>query len=367
MSESRPVGPPVFEVSQLAVALGGKTVLEVPSLQVMANEVLAVIGPNGSGKTTLLLSLASLLRPAAGSIRYRGQAVGGAGNLGLRRKFAVVFQEALLLNTSVRDNVTLGPRLRGVGRTEAADRARRWLERFGIASLASRQARTLSGGEAKRVSLARAFALQPEVLFLDEPFSALDAPTRQGVMEDFEEVMRETRVTTVMVTHDRNEAAALADRAAVLIEGRIRQIGSPEEVFACPADEAVAGFLGAGNILHGLVTAQSGGLASVQVGDRQLYAVSGLAAGTRVSVFLNHEDITLSRPSPPAASSARNRLTGRIVRLFPLGSQVSVTLDCGFPLSALITRRSREEMALGAGQELAALFKASSVHLIPRR
>jgi tungstate transport system ATP-binding protein len=236
--------PYALEAIGLSVVLGGQKVLEVSSLQVVTNEVLVVVGPNGSGKTTLLLSLALLLKPAAGTIYYKGCPVNnGADTLRLRRQFAVVFQDPLLLNTTVWDNVTLGLRLRGVEKLEIKKRAQKWLERFGVTSLATRQARTLSGGEAKRVSLARAFALQPEILFLDEPFVALDSPTRQGLIADFESVLRETAVSTIMVSHDHNEAIMLASRIAVLIGGSIRQIGNPADIFASPVDEEVASFV----------------------------------------------------------------------------------------------------------------------------
>lgn len=358
-----------LEASNLSEILSGKQVLEIPSLQVLPNEVLVIIGPNGSGKTTLLLSLALLLRPASGIISYQGQPISsGSEILGLRRRLAVVFQEPLLLNTTVWSNVTLGLRLRGFSREDIKARTEKWLERFSIASLAQRQAKTLSGGEAKRASLARAFALQPNVLFLDEPFNGLDSPTRQALMEDFESVLRETNVTTVMVTHDRNEALVLAHRVIVLIKGHIRQIGTPEEVFSYPVDEEVASFVEVGNIVHGVVSSQSGGLALVDVGEQQLDAVSDLTAGTKVTMFLRQDDITLSLPSPQTIpSSARNQFAGKVVKVFPTGSQMRVTVDCRIPLVALITRRSWEELGLMVGQAVIASFKASSIHLTPRR
>ncbi|MDO8568458.1 MAG: ABC transporter ATP-binding protein [Dehalococcoidales bacterium] len=358
---------PIVQARDVSVVLGGQKVLDIPSLEVMPGEVLVIIGPNGAGKTTLLLNLASLLKPASGRVLYNGQDVGEAELLKLRRRLAVVFQDSLLLNTTVWDNASLGLRLRGVAGDEIKVRTRKWLERFGIAALAQRQARTLSGGEARRVSLARAFVLEPEVLFLDEPFAGLDSPTRQALMEDFEGVLRETRVTTVMVTHDRNEALVLANRVAVLIGGRIRQIGTPDEVFSGPTDEEVATFIEAGNVLHGVVSSQVEGLASVSVGSHQLEVVSSLNVGTGVILFLRHEDITLSQSSRQGSSSARNRIAGKVTRLFLLGSQVRVTVDCGFSLVALITRRSLEEMGLAVGAEVTASFKASSIHLIPRR
>jgi tungstate transport system ATP-binding protein len=363
-----PLSGATIEVRQLSVVLGGQQIIEIPSFTVYPNEVVAIIGPNGSGKTTLLLSLALLLKPASGDILYWGQRVRYDSDvLKLRRRFAVLFQEPLLLNGSAWDNVTLGLRMRGVKKEEIKTRARKWLERFGIAGLAARQAKTLSGGEAKRVSLARAFVLQPEVLLLDEPFTALDSPTRQALIEDFDSVLRETRVTTVMVTHDRNEALVLADRVAVLINGNIRQIGTPAEVFCYPADEEVASFIEAGNVINGIVSSQSSGLASVTVGGQNIDAVSDVAASTHVTMFLRHEDITITLPSPQKApSSARNQFAGKIVKVFPVGSQMRITIDCGFPLVALVTKRSWEELGLETGRQVVSSFKASSIHLIPK-
>ena len=357
-----------LEAKDLSVTHGDQKALDVPLLQVHPNEVLMVIGPNGSGKTTLLLSLALLLKPSTGAISYRGIPVMGSNQvLQLRRKLAVVFQESLLLNSSVWDNVTLGLRLRGVKGDEVRIRTEKWLERFSIAHLKKRQARLLSGGEAKRVSLARAFVLQPEVLFLDEPFAALDSPTRQSLLEDFESVLRETKTTTVMVTHDRNEALILGDRVAVLMNGSISQIGAPAEVFGSPVNEEVASFVEAGNILHGTITSQSNGLAVIDIEGLRLQAVSDLKAGSRVTIYLHYEDITINLPSTePVSSSARNQFKGNITRIFPLGSQLKVTIDCQFNLAAIITRRSWDELGLELGQEVIASFKASSVHLIPR-
>ena len=362
------MGTFALEVEGLTAVLGGQKVLEVASLQVFYNEVLVIIGPNGSGKTTLLLCLASLLKPSSGSLSYGGIASSdGISAVKLRRKFAVAFQDPLLLSRSVLDNVTLGLRLRGIKGSEVKERAEKWLNRFGVAQLAKRQARTLSGGEAKRVSLARALVLDPEILFLDEPFNALDTPTRQALLEDFESVLRETRVTTVMVTHDHNEALALADRVAVLIKGKIRQLGTAEEVFSSPVDDEVAAFVETGNTIRGVVRAQDNGLATVNIDGHDVFAVSDLSPGTNVTVYLHYEDVTLSLNMPETIlSSARNLMRGKIVKVFPLGPQLKITLDCGFKLSSLITRRSFEELGLEVGKEITASFKASSAHLISK-
>ncbi|MFH1031566.1 MAG: ABC transporter ATP-binding protein [Chloroflexota bacterium] len=354
-----------LEAKEVTAVLGGQKVMEIPSLRVNSNEVLMVIGPNGSGKTTLLLCLALLLKPATGTISYKGIPVTSSEQiLKLRRRLAVVFQEPLLLNSTVWDNVTLGMRLRGVTGDESRVRAEKWLERFGISQLAKRQARTLSSGEAKRVSLARAFVLQPEVLFLDEPFNALDSPTRQSLLDEFESVLRETRVTTVMVTHDRNEALMLADRVAVIINGSIGQLGTPEEVFGSPVDEEVARFVGVENIIDGVVTACKDSLVTINASKNVIEAISDCSIGERVHASIRPEDVTiaLSRLS----SSARNSFAGEIMRTVSAGALTRLEMDCGFPLVALVTRRSAEEMGLVEGKQVYASFKATAIHVMKR-
>lgn len=359
----------LLECRDISVALGGQKVLDVPLIGVRQGEVLAIIGPNGSGKTTLVLTMALLQKPSGGMVLYRGNSSAtGAEQLRLRRRFAMVFQEALLLNGTVWDNVTLGLRLRGVGKEDLGQRARNWLARFGISELSGRQAKTLSGGEAQRTSLARAFVLQPEILFLDEPFAALDSPSRQSLLHDLQSVLGETKTTTVIVTHDRNEALMLADRVAVVMKGQIRQVGNPRDVFSSPADEEVAGFVGVENIWHGTVSTQSRGIATVALSHRQIEAVSDLSSGSTVTVCLRPEDVTIGMPSArQEPTSARNRLAGRIVTVSPLGSQVRVTVDCSFMVTALITVRSFEELGLGIGSNVAVSFKASSIHLLSTR
>lgn len=352
-------------VRAVQVRRGKRLVLDVPALDVPAGQVLAVLGPNGAGKSTLVQTLALLERPAAGDVLFDGVAIRGQV-LAYRRRVAMVFQEPLLLAGSVRHNVTLGLRLRGVGRKERARRADAWLARLGIAHLAHRRAHQLSGGEAQRASLARALALEPEVLLLDEPFAALDAPTRQALLLDFARLIRQTRLTTVFVTHDRDEALHLADRVAVLIGGRLRQEGTVEEVFFRPADPEVAAFVGVETVAHGHVRASGEGVSTVQTGTAAVIVATELPLGAEVCVCIRPEDVILA---PPAASegpsSARNRLPGTVTAVLPSGRGRRVELDCGFPLVAFVTRRSAEELAIAEGQRLIASFKATAVHVIP--
>ena len=357
---------PKLSLRDVTVRRRGVEVLCVPELDVREGEVLAVIGPNGAGKTTLLQVLALLDRPAKGEVLYDGARVRGH-ELSIRRRMALMMQDPLLLRRSVAENVATGMRMRGVPRNERKTRTERWLARFDVAHLAERSARKISGGEAHRVCLARAFALEPEVMLLDEPFSALDQPTREDLIEELATVLSETGLTTVFVTHDRNEALRLGSRVAVLVGGQLRQIGSAEQVFAAPADGDVASLVGAETVVPGRRVAIREGLVDVQVGTQVVQAVVDGAVSEDVLVVLRPEDVTLSRAeddSPP--SSARNRLRGSIVRITPVGNQIRVAIDCGFPLVALITKQSLEDLDLQTGQQIAAAFKAHAVHLIPR-
>ncbi|MGC8837931.1 MAG: ABC transporter ATP-binding protein [Anaerolineae bacterium] len=356
----------LLSLRDLQVRYGDQVALEVPALDLRQGEVLAVIGPNGAGKTTLLHAVAGLVPLARGKVLLRGQAV-DPRQVAYRRRLALVLQVPVLLDFSVLGNVLVGLRLRHLPRQEAKARALEALEWLGVAHLAHRPARTLSGGEAQRVCLARALALQPEILLLDEPFSSLDAPTRAELLADLGDLLRRNRTTTLFVTHDQDEALQLGDRVAVLLQGRVRQVDVPEQVFGSPADEEVAAFVGVENLVPGEVVARGEGGAVVKVGPQRLEVAEEAPLGEAVWVCLRPEDVTLSQANqPPAASSARNRFLGQVVRVTPRGRLYHVAVDCGFRLVAAITPRSLQELGLACGQEVVATFKATAVHLLPR-
>jgi molybdopterin-binding protein len=361
------VSQPKLSLEDVRVRRGRADIVKVPHLHVLAGEVLVIVGPNGAGKSILLETLALLHRPTRGRVLFEGEPVDGR-ELALRRRMAVVFQDPLLLRRSVADNVAMGLRLRGVPRPARRQKTAHWMRRFDIHHLARRSALTLSGGEAQRTNLARAFALEPEVLLLDEPFSALDPPTREGLLDDLSAALRETAVTTVFVTHDRAEALRLGDRVAVMMDGSIRQVGTAAEVFGAPVDEEVAAFVGVETIVRGRVQSLADGLATIDVGGTAVQAmVPSLDSGGEVLVCLRPEDVVLEPAGlDTRPTSARNHLRATVRRITTVGGQVRVVLDCGFTLVALITKQSLEEMSLGAGDEVVASFKATAAHVIPR-
>jgi len=233
----------MIEIRDLLIQRNGYDVLYIDSLDIAHGETLTVVGPNGAGKSTLLLALARLLEPARGEINFAGKSLNDWNELEYRRKISFVFQSPLLMDMTVEQNVALGLKFRGTPKEETRARVGRWIRRLGIESLSKRRAGQLSGGEAQRVSLARAFVLDPELLLLDEPFSALDPPTRAKLFEDLSALLKKDHRTAVFVTHNLNEAAKLSHRIAVIVSGMLRQVGTAKQIKSKPADETVRAFL----------------------------------------------------------------------------------------------------------------------------
>ena len=355
----------ILEAKNLKVIRGGSLLVDVGELAILDGETLSLIGSNGAGKTTLLQALSYLMKPSAGQILFRGHAVGAEQRiLEYRRRLAMVFQEPLLFDTTVYNNVASGLKIRGIGGTEARRIVESQLERFGIAHLSDRSARTLSGGEAQRASLARAFAISPEILFLDEPFAALDPPTREAIVNDLEKVLAETKTTTIMATHDRNEALRLSDRIAVMESGRIAQIDRPAVVMNQPVDEVVASFVGTETILEGQVRGVNETSLIVNVDGSEIEVVGKGKTGERVVLCIRPENVTLSIPDGNVKTSARNVFRGLIVRIVPLGLFHRVEIFCGFPLVAYVTTHALEELALSESMGVTAAFKATAIHVI---
>lgn len=334
-----------------------------------AGAVTVLFGPSGAGKTTILRCLAGLERPQRGSIRLDGVAWFDADARvhvpPQRRGVGLMAQDyALFPHLSVEQNVGYG--LLDWPRGEAGARVGELLRLLRLEGLRARRPAALSGGEQQRVALARALAPRPRLLLLDEPLSALDAPTRDELRFELRRVLRAQAVPALLVTHDRLEALALGDRMVVLSAGRVLQRGPVPEVFGRPADREVARLVGVETVLEARALSRAEGLALVESAGVRLTALDPGGDASEVFACLRAEDVLLQHGSAPA-SSARNRLAGRVTSLVPEGALVRVGLDCGgLLLVALVTRHASEELGLVPGAPVVALVKATAIHLVPR-
>ena len=233
----------IIEIRNLLIQRNGRDALYINSLEIKRGETLAVVGPNGAGKSTLLLALAHLIKPTRGELIFNGISISQVNELEYRRKISFVFQDPLLMDMTVENNIALGLKFRGTDKEERHTRVNRWGKAMGVESLLGRRAGQLSGGEAQRVSLARAFVLDPELLLMDEPFSAVDPPTRAQLLKDLSNLLSHDHRTTIIVTHNLKEAAQVGNRVVVIINGELKQVGTPKEIKEHPADKSVKEFL----------------------------------------------------------------------------------------------------------------------------
>ena len=319
----------------------------------MGRETVALVGPSGAGKTTVLRAVAGLLKPAAGRVAA-GREVWFDSERGIylapeRRSVGLVFQDyALFPHLTVERNVAFGAR-----RPPSE-----LLEAFGIAPLVHALPRDLSGGEQQRVALARALAREPSVLLLDEPLSSLDPHTRGRVRAELRELLDRVALPTLLVTHDFGDAAALASRVGVLVDGALVQIAAPAELVAAPASPFVADFTG-GNLLEGEAGSDGTGLTEVTLGDGTRIRSTDALAG-RVGVIVYPWDVALGRDEP--RDSTRNRVRGEIATLVPVGNRVRVRVG---PLTAELTAESVAELGLRPGETVVASWKATGTRLVP--
>jgi molybdate transport system ATP-binding protein len=321
-------------------------------LSVEVASTLALVGPSGAGKSTVLRAVAGLTRPEAGRIAVDDEVFFDAGR-GFelppeRRRVGLVFQDyALFPHMTVRQNIEYA-------RRHAADD---YLERFRIAHLETARPGELSGGERQRVALARALARDPQVLLLDEPLSALDAHTKTAVRAELHELLAGLAIPVLLVTHDFEDAAALADRVGVIVDGALRQAGTPSELVAEPADSFVASFTGA-NLLHGDAEPLRNGSTRVRLADGTVVVTADHAHG-HVALAVYPWDITIA--ATPPRDSALNVLHAPIRRIAELGNRVRLTVG---PISAEITAESRARLGLEPGQTVYASFKATGTRVV---
>jgi len=347
---------------------GGPTIRAALTEELAPGQVLVLFGPSGSGKTTVMRCLAGIDRPDAGFIRFGGESwFDGAARIHVppqRRRVGLLFQDhALFPHLSVEANVGYG--LHGLPAPEQRERVGETASLLGIQDLLTRRPGQLSGGQRQRVALARAIAPRPRLLLLDEPLSALDAPTREELRGELRALLHRIGVPSVVVTHDRVEALGLGDRLAVLAEGAVRQIGLVHEVFSAPSDLVVARVVGTENVVRARIFGSEAGLVRVEIGAARMLAVDPGHIEGEVFACIRAEEVLLER-APHAVTSARNQLPGTVTALSLEGPLVRVTLDVGFRLVALVTRPGAEQVGLAVGGPVVALVKAPAIRLVPR-
>jgi|CXWL01.1.fsa_nt_gi molybdate transport system ATP-binding protein len=336
--------------------------------EVEASTVLILFGPSGSGKTTVLRSVAGLEWPEEGRIQFLSRTWLDTKS-GIRvspqdRQIGYMPQDYALFPTySVAGNIAYG--LGAFSSLERNKRVAEVVELFQLQGLEAAKPRELSGGQQQRVALARAVAPRPQLLLLDEPLSALDAPTRLQLRGELRSLLKQLALPSIIVTHDWSEALTLGDVMAVMGKGLVHQVGKPHEVFSRPANAEVARIVGVETVVQGEVIEQADGLSTVAVNGTRLKGLSSNAIGATVYVCIRAEDVVVE-PAGSGMTSARNHLLGRVTDIAPQGVMVQVTIDCGFSLMATITRGAVEDLCLVPGASVIAAIKAGAVHLVPR-
>ena len=334
--------------------------LKAINLEIEQGEYFVILGPTGAGKTMLLETIAGFHIPDSGDVWIGGRNVTNLAPE--RRRVGFIYQDySLFPHFTVEENIEFGLKLNKSASSDAnKNKTAEIMDWLGVSHLAHRYPTTLSGGEQQKVAIARAVAVEPSLLLLDEPLAALDRRTRDYLRVELKRVKEELDITMVHVTHDQTEAMVLGDRVAVMMNGQILQVGTPFEIFNKPLNEAIADFVGVENILSGTVRDNKSGVAEIEVDTgANIFAVSSYCEG-KVKVFIRPEDIILA--GSREESSARNCLKGRINEINDMGPLTRVRLDNS--IVVLITKQSRERLGLRIGAEVYVSFKATSVHVV---
>jgi spermidine/putrescine ABC transporter ATP-binding subunit len=306
------------------------------SFPIGRGELTTLLGPSGCGKTTVLNLIAGFFSPDGGEIRVDGDLVNDVPTY--KRQVGMMFQNyALFPHMSVAANIGYGLKARRLPKSEIERRLREVLGLVRLTGYEDRRPRELSGGQQQRVALARALVIKPKVLLLDEPFSALDKNLRGSMQVELREIQRKLGVTTVFVTHDQSEALSLSDRLAVMSEGRIRQLGTPEEIYRRPCERFVASFVGDTNVLHARIESIDATCAIVVLGAARIRVASAplrdLAVSAAVDLFVRPEQLRLTEFNEPCASK------GTIVGQIYQGGHVDVYLECADSVSGRVLVR----------------------------
>jgi ABC-type Fe3+/spermidine/putrescine transport system ATPase subunit len=344
-------------IRNLKVSLGDFLLRNI-NLDIQPREYFIILGPSGAGKTVLLEAIAGLHPVLEGEVWIGGREITDLSPE--KRGVAIVYQDqALFPHLSVEKNIAFGLKMRRRPKKEVTAKIDAISEIVGISHLLKRNPVTLSGGERQRVALARALVTEPKVLLLDEPLSALDPETREKMRKELREIYRKTELTVIHVTHDFEEAVALGHRVAVMNDGCIAQIGTPEEFLRRPSSEFVARFALTRNILSGRVVGAEDGCILIDIGGTKLRATTQAKGEVRLS--LRPEDILISRE--PLQSTARNCFVGVISDIVDRGSIVYITVTLPPDLVCIVTHQAFDELELRKSMEVWTTFKAAAIHV----
>jgi spermidine/putrescine ABC transporter ATP-binding subunit len=354
------------ELTGISKSYGRVAAVKSIDLSIGRGELISLLGPSGCGKTTTLRMIAGLEDPDAGQIRIGGQVVNDVPTY--RRNIGMVFQNyALFPHMTVAENIAFGLLMRGQNRSAAQEKVRNIMKLMRLGGMGERLPSQLSGGQRQRVALARAIVTKPSVLLLDEPLGALDKKLREQMQVEIRILQREVGITTVVVTHDQEEALTLSDRIVVMEDGRIVQVGTPQEVYGSPATAFISDFIGVSNTIPGVVLGTEGNLATVQAvaSGVVLRAPLGPKAGRKVEMAVRPENILLARPS----SDGYNVLDGVVSHVVYTGpvTYFHVEADSGGKFIALMSNVISDRLAdqPKVGQRIPIAWRYESTRLLP--
>ena len=325
------------EVKGVTIRYKGVTALDNVDIAIREGEFFSLLGPSGCGKTTTLSTIGGFVQPDAGDVLIEGRSV--LGTPPYRRPVNTVFQSyALFPHMTVAENIGFGPRMAGIPRDEIARRVEDALRLVSLSGMGERRPSQLSGGQQQRVALARALVNRPAVLLLDEPLGALDLKLRKQMQLELSRIQREVGITFVYVTHDQEEAMTMSDRIAVMSQGSVMQIGTPQEIYDRPATLFVADFIGLSNILKGEVLSAAGSSAAVRLATGTVVrvpAVPAAQAGGKVAVVVRPDHMSLS---PAAPVGDINAIQGRVTKLSFLGTHLQISVAIGAHVDIVVSR-----------------------------
>lgn len=355
--------PNIISIKGLYFSIKNQSILDIPDFNIKKGERVCILGENGAGKTSLILAISNLLKFNKGDIYFYGKKTGrDISKSEFLKKIAIVFQDPLLINDSVFNNIAMVLKFRKVPKDEIEKKINNVLSMLNLEHLKEKNVNSLSGGEAQRVNIARAIVFEPEILFLDEPFSALDSAYKDSLISDLSKIIEKKKITLIMTTHNRYEAFRLCERFVVLEKGKIIMDTNLDNLIKSPCNEFIANFIGYETILDGTIEYSEDGIYSAKVGNNRIVGAGNFNKGDRIIICLNPENVALSKNPIKEDSSIRNCFKGVVTELNNLGYYYRVKIDCGFDIVSYITKKSLEELKLERNSSVYVEFKALSVH-----